>query len=148
MSIAGVYKFHSILSLEGEDKKYISAEELLSKPFPADMSPDYVAHEKASNLALTKTILKINEDGTLKALQAIPEGVTQAQIDEAVAAGEVTIEDGLIVEKIYKWEERDGVLLYDTGMRNLEDDDPNSGWAKLTDDEGYVSFMFMRFVKD
>lgn len=147
MSVVGEYKFDSIMTFGEDGPKYLTAEDLMNKTYPAEASADFIEHEKAENRALAMMVLKIGEDGTLKSLVPIPEGVTQEMVDEAVAAGEVTIEDGLICDKVYQWEERDGVPYYNTGIKNLEDENPQDEWAKLIDDDGYVSFMMMRFVR-
>lgn len=147
MSIVGDYKFHSMLSLEGDEKKYVTAEELINKKYDESLDPEYVKHEKASTLALTKIILRISADGTLKALQPVPDFVTKEELDAAVAAGEVLVEDGYIYDKVQKWEDRDGVIYYDTGIQGTVFDQPADPWSKLLDDEGYVNYMLMRFER-
>lgn len=147
MSIAGDYRFHSMLSLDGDGTKYLTAEELLNKPVPEGEDPEAAEHEKAEMKSMTKMILRIYEDGTLKVMQPVPEEVSQEELDAAIASGEVLVEDGYIYDKVQKWEDRDGVIYYDTGIQGTVFDEPVDSWTTLFDEEGYANLMFMRFKK-
>lgn len=147
MGIAGDYRFHSMLSLDEDETKYLTAEELINKPAPEDMDPEFAEHEKAETIAMTKTILRIHDDGTLKIMQPIPEGVSQEEVDAAIASGEILVEDGYIYDKVLQWEDRDGVIYYNTGIEGTIFDEKADPWTTLFDNEGYVNFMFMRFKK-
>lgn len=146
MSIAGDYKFHSILVFKGDSQTYVGPEEYLNGPVDSE-DPEYVSQEKAERLAITQMFIRVSEDGTLKVLQPVPATVSKEELAEAIASGEVMEEDGFIYDKVQKWEERDGVAYYDTGMGGNLLDEPVDSWTKLLDEDGYISYMLMRFSK-
>lgn len=55
------------------------------------------------------------EDGNLVFLSPLPEGISQEEIDEAVASGEVELRDGMMVTQQNRWKTEDGKNLADTG---------------------------------
>ena len=75
-------------------------------------------------------------------LLPIPEGVSQEDVDEAVAAGEIQLYDGMLTDGPRAWEERDGALWLEVGEDMSED-----GWAKISDEDGYLCMMTVRYAK-
>lgn len=148
MSIAGDYKFHSMMSFDDEEgAKYLTIEELLQKPVPEGTDPEEAEDNRKELLSMTNMLLRICEDGTLKVMSPIPEEVSQEELDAAIASGEVFVEDGYIYDKVQKWEDRDGVIYYDTGIEGEIFGEKADPWDKLFDDEGLADMMFMKFKK-
>ena len=84
--------------------------------------------------------IEICKDGKLYMLMPLPEGVTKEEVDAAVASGEISMRGGMVSNGPEKWEERDGVLWYTTALSE-------DGWTKGSDEDGFVFFMTVRFVK-
>ena len=91
--------------------------------------------------------VKVCEDGRLYLLMPLPEGVPQEEVDAAVAAGEITLMDGMMTQPPLAWEERDGELWYNTGVEGELFGEPTDGWVKAIDDNGYFIFATTRFEK-
>ena len=82
------------------------------------------------------------EDGKLYMLAPLPEGVSKEEVDRAVQAGIIKLYDGMMTDDPKACEERDGELWLEVG-EGMSDD----GWAKISDDDGYLFFMTTRYVK-
>ena len=86
--------------------------------------------------------IAVCEDGKLYMLMPLPEGVSKEEVDKAVEAGFIKLYDGMMTDDPKVWEERDGALWLEVGEGMSED-----GWVKLSDDDGYLTFMTTRYVK-
>ena len=76
-----------------------------------------------------------------------PEGVPQEEVDKAVAAGVITLLDGMMTDEPKAWEDRGGELWYDTGIEGEVFGEKADSWAKAIDENGYFNFATVRFVK-
>ena len=101
-----------------------------------------VADEMKERKQTTGGQLAVCEDGKLYMLMPLPEGVSQAEVDAAAAAGHIKLYDGMITDEPKVWEERNGELWLEVGMGMSED-----GWVKLSDDDGFLSVMTIRYAK-
>jgi len=143
MSYTGKWVFHSIGTITDSDEMvYLSAEDYLKSPMPYidETDDEAVSDELRERKSMTDMQIEICDDGKLYMMVPLPYGVSREEIDEAVSAGEIILRDGMILSSAESWEERDGVLWYTT---ELSDD----GWTKGSDDDGFVFFMTVRFVK-
>ncbi len=143
MSYVGKWVFHSIGTVADSDEMvFLGAEEYLASPMPYidETDEEAVADEMRERKQMIGMQIEICEDGTLFVLLPMPDGVTQEDIDTAVASGEIKVRGNMLCNGPEAWEERNGELWYAT---ELSED----GWAKGSDEEGYVYFMTIRFVK-
>jgi len=143
MSYVGKWIFHSIGTITDADEMvYLSAEEYLKSPMPYidETDEEAVADELRERKNMIGAQIEIREDGKLYMLMPLPEGVTKEEVDAAVAAGQISLRDGMMVGGVEAWEEREGALWYTT---ELSED----GWTKGSDGDGFVFFMTLRFVK-
>ena len=145
MSYVGKWVFHSVgMMNENDEMVYMSAEEYLNAPMPYvdETDEEAVADEMKERKQTIGGQLAVCEDGKLYMLMPLPEGVSQAEVDAAVAAGHIKLYDGMITDEPKAWEERNGELWLEVGMGMSED-----GWVKLSDDEGFLSVMTIRYAK-
>ena len=145
MNYIGKWLFHSIGMMNDNDEfVYLSAEEYLDAPMPYvdETDPEAVADEMKERKQMIGGQIKVCEDGKLYMLMPLPEGVSQAEVDAAVAAGHIKLIDGMMTDEPKSWEERDGELWIEVGT-GMSDD----GWVKASDDEGFFNFMTIRYVK-
>lgn len=151
MSYIGKWKFHSVMVFDDDDTpQYLSPEEYLNSPMPYvdESDEEAVADEIRERKRMIGTHIKICEDGNLYMLTALPEGVSQEEIDRAVAAGVIKIMDGAIVDEPLKWELRDGELWMDSGIEGEIYDEKVDGWVKPIDENGFFNFLNFRFIKE
>lgn len=143
MRYVGKWVFHSIGAVTDSDEMvYLSTEDFLKSPMPYidETDEEAVANELRERKTMIGMQIEICEDGKLYMLMPLPEDATKEEIDAAVASGEIHLRGGMIAGGPESWEERDGVLWYTT---DLSED----GWTKGSDEDGFVCFMTVRFVK-
>ncbi|MBO4695917.1 MAG: hypothetical protein J5643_01400 [Lachnospiraceae bacterium] len=73
----------------------------------------------------------------------VPEGASQADLEEAIRQGEVAgVKDGLFAEKALEWKAVEGRYYYNTGERREVFGEVQSPWDELkSDEEGNIFFM-------
>ena len=145
MRYVGKWVFHSVGMMDENDEMvYMSAEEYLNAPMPYvdETDEEAVADEMKERKQIVGGQLAVCEDGKLYMLMPLPEGVSQAEVDAAVAAGHIKLYDGMITDEPKAWEERSGELWLEVGEGMSED-----GWVKLSDDDGFLSVMTIRYAK-
>ena len=143
MSYVGKWIFHSIgVIADSDEMTYLSAEDYLKSPmlYIDETDEEAVSGELRERRAMIGMQIEICEDGKLYMLMPLPEDVSKEEIDAAVAEGELSLRGGMMIGGVQLWEERDGELWYTT---ELSDD----GWTKGSDDDGFVFFMTIRFVR-
>ena len=65
-----------------------------------------------------------------------------------VAAGEISLRNGMICQRPMRWEERDGKLWFDTGIEGEAFGEKVESWVCAIDEEGFFTFMTTRYVKE
>lgn len=143
MRYVGKWVFHSIGAVTDSDEMvYLDAEDYLKSPMPYidETDEEAVADELRERKNMIGMQIEICKDGKLYMLMPLPEGVTKEEVDAAVASGEISMRGGMVSNGPEKWEERDGVLWYTTALSE-------DGWTKGSDEDGFVFFMTVRFVK-
>lgn len=145
MSYVGKWVFHSIGTMnENDEMVYMDAEEYLNSPmlYIDESDEEAVADEMKERQRMISGQIAVSEDGMLYMLMPLPEGVSKAEVDQAVKAGVIKLYDGMMTDDPKAWEERDGALWLEVGEGMSED-----GWVKLSDDDGYLLFMTTRYVR-
>ena len=151
MKYVGIWKFHSVMTFDDSDMPvYLTPEEYLNSPMPYvdESDEEAVADEMNERRKLVGTFIKICDDGRLYMLMSLPEGVTQEEIDKAVAAGAIKLLDGAIADEPMNWELRNDELWIDTGIEGDVFGEKSDSWVKPIDEEGYFNFMNFRFTKE
>ena len=145
MGYVGRWKFDSIGMMDENDEMiYMNAEEYLKSPmlYIDETDEEAVNDEMNERKQIIRGQIAVCEDGKLYLLLPFPEGVTQEEIDEAVASGEIGVYDGMLTDKPMNWEERDGELWIEVGQGMSED-----GWVQLSENSDMLSYMTIRYVK-
>ena len=145
MNYVGRWKFHSMGVINDDNEwVYLNAEEYLNSPMPYvdETDEEAVADEMKERRQMIGGQIEVCEDGKLYMLMPLPEGVSQTEVDAAVQEGVIKLYDGMMTDEPKAWEERDGELWLEVGEGMSED-----GWAKISDDNGYLLFMTTRYVK-
>lgn len=151
MDFIGKWKFHSIgVSNDDGELIYLTAEGYLNSPmlYIDETDKDAVDEEMKERKKIIGMQIKICDDGKMYMLMPLPEGVSQTEVDEAVAAGFFTLVDGMIADSPLHWELRDGELWYDTGITGEVFGEEAQTWVKALDESGCFTFMNYRFIKE
>ena len=145
MSYVGKWVFHSIGMVNDSDEVvFLSAEEYLKAPMPYidESDEEAVADELKERRNMIGGQIAVCEDGKLYMLMPLPEGVSKEEVDKAVKAGVIKLYDGMMTDDPKAWEERNGELWLEVGEGMSE-----SGWVKLSDDDGHLLLMTIRYTK-
>jgi len=97
-------------------------------------------------LSMFGAVVEFCEDHKTRMYTPIPAGVSQQEIDEALASGEVKLVDGMIFDGCEKeWKAVKGDYWYNTGEHREVFGEIKSPWDKITpDSEGHIDFrMFV-----
>ena len=135
MSFVGKWKMHSIAAMGEDGFNYITPAEYLVSPmdYVDESDEEAVADEMRERNQMVNTCIKIGEDGKMYMLMPLPEGVSQEEVDAAVAAGEVTLIDG----EFYYYA-GEGAEMYGDAV---------DGWIKPIGEDGLLKIITMRFEK-
>ncbi len=151
MNYTGKWKLHSVMVFDDDNMPlFLTPEEYLSSPMPYidESDEEAVADEMKERKKTIGMSIRICEDGKLYMLAPLPEGVTQVEIDKAVAAGIIKLVDGAMADEPKAWELRDGEFWFDTGIEGEVYDEKVSSWVKPIDENGFFNFMNFRFIKE
>ena len=116
--------------------EWVSVEKILTKD---DLDKDMIM--------LLKTIVVFQEDGAIDFLCPLPEGVSQAEIDAAIAAGKLKLKDGMMVMDQKHWKEENGKIMADTGAEGEVFGEKVGPWEELKEVDGDMIEMMMYRLK-
>ena len=146
MSFVGKWFFHSIGSVdENGDFIYLNAEDYLNSPmdYIDESDEEAVADEIRERKQMTGSAIEVCDDGTLYMMMPIPEDASESEIEEAVKVGEIELRNGMISDKAFPWEERNGELWFDAGIEG----EAGSSWINPIDEEGFFKFITIRYER-
>lgn len=99
-------------------------------------------------IMVLSSIVEFDEDGIWRMLAPLPEGVSQEEVDAAVAAGEIRLKDGLMFFDEKKWKVEDGVNYTNTMPEGELLGEKMGPWEKVTEfEDGTIGFSFYRLAR-
>jgi len=111
---------------------------------------DLIAQEELdSEMAMMlDTEALFEEDGSLVLLSPLPADVSQEEIDEALAAGELELKDGKMITGQYHWKVENGTNMADTGMEGEVLGEKVGPWEEVKEiDDHTIQIMTFQFSK-
>ena len=137
MNVVGIWKVKEVFSLNENEGKWLSFQECMDNEEMDDETKSFLSAR-----------FVFEPDGLFKVVMAIPEGVPQEKIDQAVAAGEIRLFDSrsMIVEE-HPWKEENGKYYYDSGIQGEVLGEPVSPWMEIQETEDGIEWMIYRLVK-
>lgn len=97
---------------------------------------------------MANMVMVFDEQGTITMLTSLPEGVSQAEVDAAVKAGEVTLVDGMMLMEERRWKAENGKIYTDTEPEGEVMGEKVGPWAELKEvSDGVYELMFMRIAR-
>lgn len=145
MDIVGKWKIYQMFA-DGGDR-------LVLKPLDELIAAADNESEKEELLNLGRMITEYTADGKVLVMAPIPDGVSQEEIDEAVASGQIQLTEDkkfFIDGKILDWKTEDGVIKINTGMEGTimgEAADPYSAIEVIDDDHFQFAFQAYERIK-
>lgn len=135
--LLGKWRVAEIMMFDEKSSDFVweKVEDIVKKP---DIDVEY--------LHSTKTIMDFESD-KIYFLSPIPEGVTQEEIDEAVAEGELTIRDGMACPESYDWKIEDGKAYFNSGVEGEVLDEEVSPWVEIEEVGDMIEMLSFRLIK-
>ena len=104
-------------------------------------------NDKDTQMMLKAEVL-FEEDGNITFLSPLPEGVSQEEIDEALASGDLVLRDGKMLVGENHWKVEDGKNMADTGLEGELLDEHVGPWEEVKEIEGgLIQMAFYRLKK-
>ena len=120
---------------KAEEMVWINVEEALKNP---DVDEDIKQSASA--------ILEFGENGKMDIMFEIPEDAKE-EVDAAVAAGECSLRDGLLVAESFDWKIENGKPMYDSKAEGEVLGEKISPWVELVETPDGYEIMTFRIVK-
>lgn len=99
-------------------------------------------------ITMLNSIVEFGEDGRMLMLAPLPDGVSQEEIDGAVAAGHIKLKDGRMYFEEKHWKTEDGVNYTDTMPEGEVLGEKVGPWEKVTEfEDGTVVFLTYRLER-
>ena len=97
---------------------------------------------------LLKTEVEFNEDGTIDFLTSLPEGVSQEEIDAAVASGQIVLRNGMMLSQGNHWKVENGKNMSDTGFEGEVFGEKVGPWEEIKEvGDGMIEMMLYHLKK-
>lgn len=140
--IVGRYRVAKTIASVGDDFGLYSLEEVTADTERKLAAGEIDEDERDETLHMFKFVVEFTDDGQVIEWTPLPNGITQEQIDEALAAGEIKgVKDGLFCTSSRPWKYVKGAFYYDTQETRELFDKPVSSWDELKfDEDGYLIF--------
>lgn len=102
-----------------------------------------------SDKRMLRSKVVFGEDGFIHMVMPIPEGISQQEVDEAVASGELKrFGNNLIEYEQYEWKEENGQTMFNTGIKGEVLGEKISPWDKIEEQDGFLRFFTYHLVKE
>ena len=133
MDIKGLWKVDKLIGFDDDfNQIWKDAQAILADPS---------ADDDEKNMA--KSVVEIGDDGIIKMMMPLPEGISQEEIDEAVAAGEIEVSGDMMIAEKHAWKEEDGKFFFDSGIEGEALGEEVSPWEEIkVSDDGIKLFTF------
>ena len=138
MVYSGLWKLKEVLSFnENFERVWKSVDELL-----ADENTD------PSDKKLYSMVIEFADDGFVKMMMPIPDGVSQEEIDEALSSGELELYgDNMMVFEKHPWKEENGKVKYDTGVKGEVFGESVDPWDEIREEDGMIRMLTYHLVR-
>jgi len=126
--------------------EYLTKENYAKLPYPKGLSKRDLEMEKRERYQLLNTIVEISND-KMKMYAPIPEGISQEEVDAAVASGEVKIYDGKWIDDGSETEIKvDGGKVY-YKADDFEFNGEKIEWLEIQFSGSIMMYQFFQFKK-
>lgn len=100
------------------------------------------------DLEMLSTLIIFGEDGVVRTVIPLPEGVTQEEIDEAIESGECELyAPGFLTMEKNPWKEENGKVFFDTGIEGEILGEKADSWTEVIPVENGIQYATFRLVR-
>ncbi|MBR4696913.1 MAG: hypothetical protein IKP18_00490 [Candidatus Methanomethylophilaceae archaeon] len=109
---------------------------------------DVLADDSIDDKALFMSKVMFTEDGRILMMLEKPADMSQEEVDEMVAEGEMELYDGYLVYEKHPWKEEDGKVLFDSGMKGEVFGEAVSPWIEIKGSDDEIFLFSYKLVRD
>ncbi len=138
MDCIGTWKIKEVLKFnENFERVWTDVDDILA---------DETLEDSAKQMMVMQVIF--SEDGLIRMVMPLPEGIPQEELDEALASGELKLwdEKTMLLEE-HPWKMENGKLMYDTGMKGEVFGEAVSSWDEITEENGMLRLLSYRLTR-
>lgn len=138
MDCIGTWKIKEVLKFnENFERVWTDVDDILA---------DETLEDSAKQMMVMQVIF--SEDGLIRMVMPLPEGIPQEELDEALASGELKLwdEKTMLLEE-HSWKMENGKLMYDTGMKGEVFGEAVSSWDEITEENGMLRLLSYRLTR-
>ncbi|MBR2108707.1 MAG: hypothetical protein IJ932_01995 [Ruminococcus sp.] len=137
MDIKGLWKVDKILGFDDDfNQIWKDAQAILN---------DSAADDDEKNMA--KSVVEFGDDGIIKMMMPLPEGISQEEIDAAVAEGEIEVSGDMMIAEKHPWKEEDGKIFFDSGIEGEAFGEEVSSWQEVTVTDNGIELFTFKLIK-
>ena len=137
MDILGLWKVDKILGFDDDfNQIWKDAQAILDDP---------AADGDEKNAA--KSLVEFGDDGMIKMMMPLPEGVSREEIDAAVAEGEIEVSGDMMIAEKHPWKEEDGKIFFDSGTEGEALGEEVSPWQEVTVTDNGIELFAFKLIK-
>lgn len=140
--IVGRYAVAKTIASVGDNFGLFSLEEVTADLDRRRAAGEIDQDEYDESMQMFSFVVEFTDDGQVIEWSPLPKGVSQKEIDEALAAGEIKcVRDGFFSTNSRPWKYVKGAFYYDTQETRELFDKPVSPWDELKfDEDGYLVY--------
>lgn len=137
MDVIGIWKVDKIMGFDDDfNQVWKDAQAIINNPD---------ADEDEKNMA--KAQVEFGDDGMVRMMMPLPEGISQEEIDAAVAEGEIEVKGDMMIAEKHPWKEEDGKVLYDSGTEGEAFGEEVSPWLEIKKTDNGIEMFTFQLVK-
>jgi len=109
---------------------------------------DLLADESVDDKDLYMSKVMFTEGGEILMMLEKPDDMSQEEVDELIASGEMEAYEDYIVYEKFPWKVEDDKVMFDSGTKGEVLDMEVSPWAEIKGNDDEVFFMTYKLVRD
>ena len=136
--LIGKWKIDEILMFDEQasDMAWVKVADALKKP---DLDEDYKR--------MVNAIIEFTTNNKMEMLFPIPDDLPKEELDEALASGEVSMKDDMILAESFDWKIENGKPYYDSKAEGEVLGEKVNPWVELKETPDGYEIMTFRIVK-
>ena len=137
MDVKGLWKVDKVIGFdENYDQIWKDAQAIINDP-EADADEKQMAQAQ----------VEFGDDGVVRMMLPIPEGIPKEELDAAVAEGEIELRGNQMKAEQHPWKEEDGKFFFDSGIQGEAFGEELSSWEEIVETENGIAMFTFKLIK-
>ena len=109
---------------------------------------DLLADDSVEDKNLYRSKVMFTEGGEILMMLEKPDDMSQEEVDEMMASGEMEVYESYIVYEKFPWKEEDGRIMFDSGMKGEVFGEAVSPWIEIKGSDDEIFLFSYKLVRD